>query len=98
MNSYHNTNNESGEVLQKSEKVANSQEELISSLFISFPDKDFTPDEVKDELKILAPITSVRRAITNLTNRNILYKTSSQRLGKYNKMTSTWKISSLKPL
>lgn len=91
--SYFNTNVETGLTLERSEEKAFDQEKMILWLF-NATGKDYTPDEVHD--RIFAhrgvPITSVRRAITNLTNKGKLEKTDQQRLGSYGKKVSVWRL------
>ena len=42
----------------------------------------------------MCPITSVRRAISNLTKDHKLEKSSKQKLGKYGKLNHTWHLAS----
>jgi hypothetical protein len=98
--SYYNTNNEVGDTLQKSKAKAVSQEEDIKILFQCFPtksDNGFTADEIADEFYDFSgvPITSIRRALTNLCGEkwnNFLVKTDVMRMGKYGKLTHAYKI------
>lgn len=92
-NSYFNTNVETGLTLEKSEKKAYDQEKMILWLFSS-THKDYTPDEVYERLyaHTNVPITSVRRAMTNLTNKGRLEKTDQQRTGSYGKKVSVWRL------
>ena len=87
--SYHNTNDETGIQLGKSEIKCVHQEELIfrtfqvfarlkpSDLLIGFPEY---------------PLTSIRRAITNLTRKGLLIKTDETALGIYGKNEHFWKF------
>ena len=43
------------------------------------------------------PITSVRRAMTNLTKAGLLEKTGDKVLGEYGVMVNTWKLAPKEP-
>ncbi len=89
--SYHNTNNEQGAVLQRSEAKADTQELIILEHFLE--GHQHTPDEVWHAcFDNRTPLTSVRRAITNLTNDGHLEKTDQQRRGMYGKMVHVWRL------
>lgn len=93
--SFYNTIEASGQQLIDFEQKAQTQEELILSCFKQYNKTDVTPDEVQDLLRLFnTPITSIRRAITNLTKQGKLIKTTNQRKGRYGKMTYAWKINS----
>lgn len=97
MQSYHNTTHSSGQVLIEFENKAKNQEEIILDFFGHKFLHDFTPDEVLEQLGLEnTPITSIRRAITNLTDRGKLIKTNIQRTGKYGKPTYAWKLNTNK--
>ena len=90
--SYHNTNGEASPVLERSERKASRQEDVILQLFKR--GGEYTPDEVWQKLYAgtMVPITSVRRAITNLTNLGQLEKTDKQRVGMYGKQVYVWGV------
>lgn len=91
VNSYHNTTNSSGQTLLIFEEKAQTQEEIILQFFKAYK-SDYTPDEVMRFLNFEnTPITSIRRAITNLTKKGELIKTSIQRMGSYGKPTYSWR-------
>jgi len=91
--SYYNTNNEEGSALSRSRENTQNQEELILAIFNK--EERLSPDEVLDVCneEHNYPITSVRRAMTNLTNKGLLIKTNIFKKGKYGKKTHTWKLS-----
>lgn len=94
VNSFHNTIEEQGENLRSSEKAAKGQEEIIYNFFVNNPDSVLTPPEVQIQAGMTnAPLTSVRRSITNLTNKGLLTKTKAQRKGIYGKPNYVWKLS-----
>lgn len=82
--SFHNSTNESGQQLLRFERKAADQETRIAEFFVRNAHRDFTPSEVWAILfDGTAPITSVRRAMTNLHQRGIIFKTDEQRDGPY---------------
>ena len=87
---YYNTNNESGEELQASRRRATSQTAIILSFFLDNPEREFTPFQVQTELGLQAPITSIRRAISDLTDEGQLEKTNTLRPGLYGKKCHCW--------
>ncbi len=91
---YFNTTNEEGKDLETSEKNALRQEDYIKEFFTRNVGKSFSPDEIHKAIIELhnAPLTSVRRAITNLTNDGVLEKTQLQKIGLYKKKTFTWTL------
>jgi hypothetical protein len=95
---YHTRNKTPHEDLQQGKKTARTQEEIILELFKNNPRKAFTPFCVLDELATRldkfkhVPITSVRRALTDLTKAGLLYKDTDDQLeGDYGKFNCTWK-------
>jgi len=93
--SYHNTNNESGAILASSNKKTAKQEVKVLEFFKSNSKSDlFSPEDVLEQVDFgkLTPITSVRRAITNLTNSGHLKKTSTMKRGQFGKKIHTWQI------
>ena len=88
---YYNTTNSTGEELAKYKAKAASQEEMIMYAFGCFGSA--SPSEVNT--KVFAnriPITSVRRALTNLTNEGRLVKTGTQVSGPYGRPEFVWKL------
>lgn len=92
MNSYHNTNHEPWADLQTSEHKAQVQEGTILYLFKRTL-QGLTPDQVHEMLygHTSVPITSVRRAITNLTSQGKLEKTDQRRAGSFGKKVFVWR-------
>ena len=93
--SFYNTINVTGEQLSIFEDEAKRQEEILLSFFRLNPNEEFTPAQVF-ELKILgkAPITSVRRGMTNLTQceEKFLVKTTNSKKGLYHVDNTCWKL------
>jgi len=88
---YFNTNNESGETLKQSKLNALTQEQFVLNIFDIHSDRSFTPFEIQKFMPD-TPITSIRRAITCLTDKDLLAKTDEMRVGQYGKYTHTWKL------
>ena len=85
MNSYYNTNRLKGLDLFSSNQKAKTQEDLILSIFKDGKG-EYTPFDIQQFLMLqgkVYPITSVRRAITNLTKMGLLVKTTSKKEGDY---------------
>lgn len=75
--SFHNTIGLQDEEIEVADENAKSQEEEILSIFDRFKGVGLTPFMVQDILEQKAkrwPITSIRRAISNLSNRKLLVK------------------------
>lgn len=95
--SYHNTTNESGITLKNNVAKAKSQEEEILEFFKYvnyFNEFNSTPSELQMlNLKLKKyPITSIRRALTNLTKQGKLIKTDEKRIGMYGRSEYVWKL------
>jgi hypothetical protein len=87
--SYHNTPNLTGPKLIEKESRAKSQEEKILEFFRRNR-QPYTPFQVQSKLMPQAPITSIRRAITNLTKRGCLKKTAHQVEELYGTVNYLW--------
>lgn len=100
MQTYYNTNNEAGLMLSSSKGKAKNQQEVILEFFKRNPNQSYTPYEVltfcfpknPHHESFEVPITSVRRAITNLTENGDLEKTGLMKQCVYGKMVHTWKL------
>jgi hypothetical protein len=90
--SYHNTTRSSGAELSEYERKALSQDELILDYFQRFPDIAWSPSQVRRHLNLRSPLTSTRRAITNLTTVGLLIKTPAQITGPYGRPEYLWKL------
>ena len=80
---YYNTNKETGEVLLASKEDAESQEAVILVIFKNY--ERATAEDIHKHFSDKTPITSIRRAITNLTKEGLLYKTDGFDTGMYGK-------------
>ncbi len=92
---YYNTAKTTGDKLKKHKEKNNKQDSLILELFKLNPKLELSPFEVQTALRrfnvLKAPITSIRRAITDLTNDNMLVKTKTRKLGPYGRDSFCWK-------
>ena len=93
--SYYNTIEEVGSALTESNKKTRKQEELIFDLFVK-RNQPLSPSMVLTESGLNCPITSIRRAITDLTNLGKIVKTNRQVRGMYGKAEHLWELPDLK--
>ncbi len=90
---YYNTTHRKGNELAAYRLSVKSQEDAILDMFDI--DDEFTPSEVWDALPPemgAVPLTSVRRAITNLEQAGELEKTGRYRRGKYGRPEGIWRL------
>ena len=97
---FYNTTGEKGETLEESKRAVSRQEDIILGFFRDHPRKHFTPFEVWSSIPALAnvPITSIRRAITNLTESGFLRKLDTKRTGDYGKVNHLWTVNNISPV
>ena len=97
--SYYNTTKETSEELAVSKAKAYSQEGFIIDIFLNRELINMTPSDVWhiycEEIKNV-PLTSIRRAITSLTDRKYLIKTDIMRQGIYGKPEHCWRLARAK--
>ena len=90
---FYNTTMESGRTLESYQAKAGAQESAVMALFADMPRALYTPfDVAKAVFQDNVPITSVRRAMTNLTTAGVLAKTPHKAKGKYGRLCYTWKL------
>ena len=93
---FYNTTNEENPQLDVFCKKADSQDNLITDLFLCDPPRKFTPSEVWQKLIRIGnidkdtPLTSIRRSINTLTKEGILRKLDEKRIGFYGRPESCW--------
>ena len=86
---FYNTTNESGQLLIDYREKAGRQETIILSLFRKI--REGSPWDIYEIVGNM-PITSVRRALTNLTKKGCLIKTGLKKEGAYGRPEYIWKI------
>ena len=92
--SYFNTTNESGTTLKNNVAKAKSQEVNLYNLikrYDCFIECGITPSQAYN-IQVNYPITSIRRALTNLTKQGKLIKTNEKRIGMYGRSEYVWKL------
>jgi len=90
--SFYNTNRSSSEELAKSNEKAKTQEDQILKIFQSH--KVLTASEawkIYDSIGF-TPLTSIRRAITNLCYAERIIKTSTTKIGIYGKKEHLYQL------
>ena len=91
---FYNSINLSGLELSSAHLNTLKQEEFITEIFKNNPQSLIIPSQVlKAYVKIYqkdTPITSIRRAITDLTSKGVLRKTSVTAMGEYGKVEHCW--------
>lgn len=78
------------------EKRAATQEQVILALFRAYEGESFTPSEVANRVNRGRspewPITSIRRSLTNLTERGALRRLPVQRMGPLGSPEHAWSL------
>jgi hypothetical protein len=90
---YHNTIPVQGDLLIRFQEKALHQESIILRFFENNAGKSYTPIQVHTalcRLNLTYPLTSVRRAITNLTDDGELIKHDKLKMEKYGSPNNTW--------
>ena len=85
--SHYNTTKESGKQLEIFEQTAKNQESQILELMKLY--KKLSPSDVQKYFSNF-PLTSVRRALTNLSNQGKLIKTDEKKKGIYGRDEYLW--------
>jgi hypothetical protein len=92
---FFNTVKESGSQLIDSNRKATKQNDVVYELFKQF--KTASPSQILQAWGIITglttpPITSIRRAITTLTDQGKLEKLESKQMGLYGKVEHEWRL------
>ena len=98
---FHNTNNEKGATLKRSQEKAKSQDEMVLDYFKRHNQLGITPERCLRHLQIMetlsgnrwanTPITSIRRSFSNLKKKGLIYKTGQTIEGDFGKQIAIWK-------
>ena len=93
--SYYNTTEETGSELAESHAKAKTQEKKI---LLCFHDQGnpLRASVICEMLNDAYPITSIRRALTDMTNQGDLEKTDKKVMGRYGKREHQWQLSTAK--
>ena len=86
---FYNTINEVSSVLITSHTNTRTQEEIILDCFKS-AQEPLSPSMVHFLTKLKCPITSIRRAMSDLTKSGSLTKTPKYTIGKFGKKEHLW--------
>jgi hypothetical protein len=89
MNSHFNTTKESGNQLSLLNEIAINQEDKILELMTVY--KRLSPSDVWKYHQNY-PITSIRRAMTNLSTKGKLVKTDEKKIGIYGRNEFIWQL------
>jgi hypothetical protein len=95
---YYNTTNETGISLKTNFEKADNQTRLTLAVFQTYPNKNLSANDVwaflidNESINEQTPLTSIRRAITDLTNQDRLVKTDKKVLGLAGRKTYTWRL------
>ena len=91
---YYNTTHIRGQALIKYKAKACDQEAMIYEFFSMNPSIKITPEDISNYHPEFdhTPITSIRRAFTNLKNLNLIFKTDNQVDGMYWRPIYTWQL------
>lgn len=90
--SYHETTPAATEDRERYEQQAGSQEEMVLEFFRKRPGLSYSPERVQELVLPAAPLTSVRRALSNLTHAGELVKTEVMADGRYGRPVCTWTL------
>ncbi len=95
MKNFNNTTNLTGKQLKKAIDTSKSQEDIVLALFKM--GSKFSPSQIYKILDVKWPLTSVRRAISNLTYTGHLVKTEDKVLVEYGSPEYVWKYNRATP-
>tara|TARA_R110002020_G_scaffold221997_2_gene430306 strand:- start:5309 stop:5584 length:276 start_codon:yes stop_codon:yes gene_type:complete len=89
--SYYNTTNLKGDELKTSHKKTISQEQKILEIFKNHQ-IPLSPTDIFSNFFKKTPLTSIRRALSNLTRDGKLEKISKKKIGSYGKPEHCWRL------
>ena len=89
---YYNTNHESGATLETSRRKTTTQEAEILVLFRKHTRLTPTIVHTRNLMLFNPPITSIRRAFTDLSKMGLITKTEHMTPGIYGKNEHVWEI------
>ena len=95
MKNFFNTINLTGKKLIEAQQNAKIQEERVYLIFLQNKKLGMTPFDVSreyDKLYPKAPVTSIRRAMTQLTKNKHIIMTEKKKNGIYNTPNHVWEL------
>ena len=87
---FYNTTGLDGDDLKRNVVKAKSTNKRIREFFRDNPERKFSSEDVQSILKLTCPITSVRRACSNLFNEGYISK-AGKVIGMYKEPITLWK-------
>ncbi len=88
---FYNTTQERGGTLQTYRTKAETQQERVLAIFKTYDLVSMTPFEVLRLSGLNCPVTSIRRAISDLEKKGMIVK-SGYRTGQFGRVNNTWKL------
>jgi len=89
---FYNTISASKPDLEFYRRQVERQEDTVVAFFQAHPGRFYTPFEIQQAVLPQAPITSVRRALTNLTNDGWLEKVDQMVRERFGKPNHCWTL------
>lgn len=89
MNTYYNTTNEHGAALAEAVEKNEKLEARIAKVFEE--QNEWQPSQLFNYFRLVYPITSIRRALTDMTTAGKLIKTDVKRTGMYGRNEHVWR-------
>lgn len=94
---WYNTTKVTGETLKRYQAQAEAQEDLALLHFMLHPDDELTPEDIRRVVMPKCPLTSARRAVTNLAIEGFIEKLTRQVKGMYGKPVHVWRMRWMPP-
>ncbi|OHB60880.1 MAG: hypothetical protein A2167_05425 [Planctomycetes bacterium RBG_13_46_10] len=95
---FYNTVGEKGSLFENSKKKALTQQHKILDFFQRATGRFFGPTQIQNEVLPNCPLTSIRRAMTNLTTEKKLVKSDNVfTTGRYGKREHCWRLARCNP-
>jgi len=98
MKSFHNTTNESVSATTVFEEKAKTQEEIVLEYFQEHKAESFSPETILRRCfsNRRVPLTSIRRAMSNLTKKKLLEKTEKKKISSFGRPAYKWALRRIK--
>ena len=89
---YYNTTNETDPQLKENRQKAKTQKDIVLYLFKNNKDRRMSASMVHKLTGLNCPLTSIRRAISDLHAEGVIVKTDVKVSGVYGRAENTWKL------